>query len=228
MYSLLKVMHFGLGCNEAEKMLEHELVPFDIDATNTVASKEEVDACFICRSPVAEIDAKSLRYSNQTNTNGSEIMMCGDWKWTTDERNRSGWQSNQFNSLIRFRLKLSKRPYISLTYMRSHASFGALRLSFRAVSTEDEKPLLGCNDKLAEQSLPYHDFSADRPEFSLWDTLVFPAELPAGDINTHAAWNLFNETVLSKGNVEYIDLYVENPNAHEPKSRIKIQVVTSC
>lgn len=222
LYSLLKVMYSGVGCSGIEGSNNNfvkETLPFKMDNTSVA---DDVDACFICISPVTQIDAKS-DHANES----SKVAMCDDWKWITDERNRSGWQSDHTGSLIRFRLKLSKKPYITITFMRSHSTFGHLRLSFRAVSSDDEQPLLGCDDKLDGQSLPFIDVPGDRESFSLWDSIVFPAEYE-GDPNTNGTWKLFNETVLSKSNVEYVDVYVQNPNHNAARSRIKIQTVTSC
>ena len=74
------------------------------------------------------------------------------------------------------------------------------------------------------------------PRFSLWETAVFPPELDDSDVNAEPAWNLLDQTVLSrmrttgdgdKDNViEFVDLFVINTNAE--RTRIKIQVVTSC
>mmetsp|Transcript_41363 Transcript_41363/g.74568 ORF Transcript_41363/g.74568 Transcript_41363/m.74568 type:complete len:95 (+) Transcript_41363:1812-2096(+) len=70
------------------------------------------------------------------------------------------------------------------------------------------------------------------PQFSLWETTVFPFKLEHFDVNSDEPWNLFNQTVLGRmtgdNDVEYVDLYVENPNKSGTQKRIKIQVLTSC
>ena len=70
----------------------------------------------------------------------------------TDKRKRSGWQSDQRGSLIVFRLQIGNNtqlPTMSLTYMKSHQTFGNLMVTFRPVSKKDAKlmsSLLGCDD----------------------------------------------------------------------------------
>jgi len=145
-------VHTGLGCgiNDGEMDSSSSLFFLPSYPETTVAPKEEIDACFICQSPLDRIDAKSTRYStvhitnhavNNTATKSKKeedavVVTCGDWKWTTDERNRSGWQSDEFGSIIQFRLKGSDTQTISMTYMRSHDIFGNLRVTFRTVTKD--------------------------------------------------------------------------------------------
>ncbi len=81
--------------------------------------------------------------------------------------------------------------------------------------------------------IPALMFEGRIPQYSLWETVVFPGTVEFWDVNSDRPWNFLNRTVLSRmtttdGNnedaVEYVDLYVINPNY----SRIKIQVVTAC
>jgi hypothetical protein len=268
MYGLLNLVKIGLGCDSPgyKETLDNESAS---SLTTSVATKEEINACFICETPLTWIDAKSPQYyyfnfsdiDNSVNTadfesNGGEVVLiCGDWKWITDNRNRSGWQSDKYGSIVRFRLRVStdKLPTISMTYMRSHDTFGDLRVTFQAVSRQESSapiPAFGCkdidkfevmddetDDEAEEKTtlVPSLSLDGSLPKFSLWETTVFPPELDDSDVNGQPAWNLLNQTVLSRilaagssddAVVEYVDLYVINTN--KERSRIKIQVVTSC
>eukprot|EP00571_Detonula_confervacea_P001836 CAMPEP_0172317276 /NCGR_PEP_ID=MMETSP1058-20130122/31129_1 /TAXON_ID=83371 /ORGANISM="Detonula confervacea, Strain CCMP 353" /LENGTH=673 /DNA_ID=CAMNT_0013031797 /DNA_START=8 /DNA_END=2029 /DNA_ORIENTATION=+ len=258
MYALLRVLQTGLGCNSDGdgEMMDPSLFSRPYYPETTVAPKEEIDACFICQSPLDQINAKSTCYTdknitNFTNNTGKNnnampeskkdannevVVTCGDWKWTTDKRNRSGWQSDQFRSIIRFRLKVSNTPTILLTYMRSHELFGKLRVTFRPVTKghQEEEPL-GCEDvdNLHNETLiPSLILGGSIPKFSLWETAVFPFKLENHDVKSKDTWKLLNQTVLSRmtgdNDVEYVDVYVENPNEFGAQKRIKIQVLISC
>ncbi|KAL3763815.1 hypothetical protein ACHAWU_001875 [Discostella pseudostelligera] len=275
MFGLLNSLKIGLGCDSVDYDNSLDSSFESIASMKTsVATKEEIDACFICEEPLTRIDAKSPPYVGHTianltvidnsvngadataepqSTDGTVALMCGDWKWITDERNRSGWQSDEYGSIIRFRLRVStdKLPTISMTYMKSHDTFGDLRVSFQAVSMKDlnepSSPFssFGCNDvhkfELNNDGttlIPSLRLDGYLQKFSLWETAVFPAELDESDVNAVDAWNLLNQTVLSRmmttnsgdnrddNAVEFVDLYVINTNKF--LSRIKIQVVTSC
>lgn len=273
MYGLLNLLKIGLGCDSVDydNSLDSSFESFPLMKTS-VAAKEEIDACFICEEPLTRIDAKSPPFvghtianftvaDNSVNgtdatdetqaTDGTVALMCGDWKWITDERNRSGWQSDEYGSIIRFRLRVGtdKLPTISMTYMRSHDTFGDLRVTFQAVSRKDLNELpfssIGCDDIHKFQMnddgttlIPSLRLDGYLQKFSLWETAVFPAELDNADVNAMDAWNLLNQTVLSRmmtadsgdhgdeNAVQFVDLYVINTNTF--LSRIKIQVVTSC
>ena len=279
MHGLLKVWQRGLECEsigrgdarnyQQDSSNNTSLVPADIhprvNFTKSVASKEAIEACFICLSPLTRLDAKSMHqitnftpdndnlddamFNIRSKDDGSIItpnhdhhpvmVICGDWKWVTDERNRSGWQSDQFGSAIRFRLKVSDKPTVSLTYMKSYDTFGDLRVTFRPVMNDGTTSILKCGG-VANSTLPSFQHSTlpslilagHTGQFSLWETVVFPYKPhKIGDLPKY--FELLNRTVLSLktsngSSFQYVDLYIENPNADEERSRIKIQTVTSC
>jgi hypothetical protein len=81
--------------------------------------------------------------------------------------------------------------------------------------------------------IPSLELDGTRAQYSLWETVVFPGKIDNLDVNSRRPWYLLNRTVLSRimmaGSndedvVEYVDLYLMNPN----ERRIKVQVVTSC
>ena len=245
MYALLKVIEKGLGCDDYQKLSSTPTVP--ILPKKTVATKEVMNNCFICLSPLSRIDARMPKYVDNKNItttddykntksnyqNNEVVVTCGDWKWVTDERKRSGWQSEQYGSIIKFRLKIGKNPTISLTHMKSHQNFGKLKITLQPRTKQDASPILGCNDihKFQDKTLiPSLSISGEIPRFSLWDTKVFPGKIDYFDVNSQSAWELLNQTVLSKLNddIEYVDMYVMNPNEISRSRRIKIQTVTSC
>ena len=275
MRALLGVAHAGLGCggggddgngrvgrNSSSSLSEE-----------TVSPRETLENCFICRSPTTRIDAKSPHHAggrsvaNLTSSapaardddhRAAVAVTCGDWRWTTDARKRSGWQSDRRGSLMRFRLGIGnggELPTLSLTYMRSHESFGRFLVTFRAVSRREANgpsppSLLGCHDvgkfrdiggggdfdaggKYSNDStlIPSLELDGTRAQYSLWETVVFPGKIDNLDVNSRRPWYLLNRTVLSmmggsndEDVVEYVDLYLMNPN----ERRIKVQVVTSC
>ena len=235
MYALLRVIEMGLGCDN-EGSEPSSTGEINNETATTVAPKEDVDGCFICMNPLARIDAKSPQYRNigsasnadSTTNITSSIISSGDWTWVTDERGKLGWQSEQFGSIIRFRLKISDKPSITITYMRSHATFGSLRVTFRTVPSP---PLREADmDHLENGTIPSLLLTGGIPQFSLWETTAFPYRQDHNDVNAMEKWNLLNATVLSQmgsNSVEYIDMYVVNPNK-SGKTRIKIQTVTSC
>jgi len=121
----------------------------------TVADKAEVERCFVCQKPIDQLDARTHDFVvNGTGTSNNDtsiyespvVVTCGDWKWITDERKRSGWQSDVAGSLIRFRLKVSEIPTMSLTYMTSHATFGKFLVTFQTISKTQTTPLMDCSD----------------------------------------------------------------------------------
>lgn len=276
MYGLLNLVKIGLGCDsfDYDKSQDNSSVSSFSSLETSVATMEEINPAFICETPVTRIDAKSPSFAGRTIDNypftdnsvnaavvtddihsndDAVVLICGDWKWITDSRNRSGWQSDEYGSIIRFRLRVitDMLPTISMTYMRSHEKFGNLRVTFQTVSKKDlEKssppPLsIGCNDidKFKENDdgttlIPSLELDGSLLKFSLWETAVFPKELDYSDVNAEPAWNLFDQTVLSRmkntgsGNssdddvVQFVDLFVINTNTE--RTRIKIQVVTSC
>jgi hypothetical protein len=275
MHGLLNLARIGLGCGGVEyedESLDSSSESVQSLLKTSVATAEELNACFICDTPVMRIDAKSPPYVDHVIANliptvnsarSTEVtpdiqsnddtvaLICGDWKWITDDRNRSGWQSDEYGSIIRFRLRVSndKLPTLSFTYMRSHDTFGNLRVTFQAVSRNDLNnspsniPTFGCNDvnKFEELEdgttlIPSIGLDGSLPRFSLWETAVFPPELDDSDVNAEPAWNLLDQTVLSRMRttgdgdkdkvIEFVDLYVINTNSD--RTRIKIQVVTSC
>ena len=245
MYAFLKVWERGLSCGEPTESISYNHVTRSntssfqtensgVNLSESIASMEDLETCSICLSPLSHINAKSMNnIANFTAKDDSRLaddlpvlVTCGDWKWVTDERNRSGWQSDQHGSVIRFRLRISEKPTISLSYMKSHGTFGDLRVTFRPV-IDHNTTILSCGD-IAKSSLPSLVLNGKLDQFTLWDTVVFPREPKVGDMPKY--WELLNNTVLGqiKKGIEYVDLYVENPNLDEERSRIKIQTVSSC
>ena len=288
MHALMRVANVGSGCTGGRQDDEED---GDDDPggrkrmgvpslpEEAVSPRETLNDCFICRSPLTRIDAKSpenaggrsvANLTDSTFTNNlasSEIndhradvaVTCGDWHWITDGRNRSGWQSDQRGSLMRFRMKVNSDtlPTFSMTYMKSHKTFGSLMVTFRTVSRKEVGPssptslLLGCNDvskfrdvgwkneperlNMMDNAtlIPSLELGGHIPQYSLWETVVFPAIIDTQDVVAARPWYLLNRTVLSRmmitdsnneDAVEFVDLYVMNPKGR----RIKVQVVTSC
>jgi len=182
MRALLGVAHAGLGCGgggggvgwgddgnngRGGRNSSSSHIPKE-----TVSPRETLENCFICRSPTTRIDAKSPHHAggrsvanltshapaarDDDDHRAAVAVTCGDWRWTTDSRKRSGWQSDRGGSLMRFRLRIGGNgkllPTLSLTYMRSHESFGRFLVTFRAVSRREANgpspppSLLGCDD----------------------------------------------------------------------------------
>jgi len=290
MYALLQIVNVGLGCTYSQGI--DDAVVYDDDAGDeysfmdvTVSPRDKLDECFICRTPLTKMDAKSLQYIDgklMTNLLDDDydgainpiMVTCGDWKWITDKRKRSGWQSDQRGSLIVFRLQIGNNtqlPTMSLTYMKSHQTFGDLMVTFRPVSRKEAKMssiLLRCDDvesfrdlgwegdfdiggKFANDStiIPSLLIEGRIPQYSLWETIVFPPDIDYHNVNAQHQFKLLQKTLskywesseldgdfrtfmefkddedrLDEDIVEYIDLYVMNPD----DSRVKIQVVTAC
>jgi hypothetical protein len=239
LYTILRVLTTGMRCNVS--MTQREVAAKPPLPVTTVADKAEVERCFACLKSKDQLDARVLKVVANGTNNSDElsvsespvVVTCGDWKWVTDERKRSGWQSDQAGSLIRFRLKVSEVPTFSLTYMTSHASFGSFLVSFQPISkTNSSQPLMGCNDvaKFENQThLPSMRIEGRRAQFSLWDTFIFSGKL---DSNDYSANELMKKTVLDKmgesKDIENIDMYVLNSNYYGHEKRVKIQTVTSC
>ncbi|KAL7453467.1 hypothetical protein ACHAWC_005917 [Mediolabrus comicus] len=226
----------GMGCDGADSTIQRATRP-PLPET-TVADKAEVERCFVCLKSTDQLDARTHQVVvNATETNiinheSPVVVTCGDWKWVTDERKRSGWQSDQAGSLIRFRLNVSEIPTISLTYMKSHATFGSFRVTFQPISKANgTTPLMGCSDvaKFTNQTLfPSMRLEGKTQQFSLWDTFIFSGKL---DSNEGMANEVMKKTILEKmesKDVEYIDMYVLNDNYFGNVKRVKIQTVTSC
>jgi len=238
-YTLLKVLQMGLtGCaTDDDPTIKMKARPPVMNET-TVSPKAHVDACQMCFSPRDQVDAKSTstRYRNVSHANhgtvansnhdgdDAVVVICGDWTWTTDARNRAGWQSEKFGSVIRFRLKVNETPTISLKYMMSHAMFGNLKVSFQTVTKGSTSPPLGCNESLL---LPSLELDGSLPKYSLWETTAFPTNIDQGDINSKRYSELLNKAISTEKDFDYIDVYVVNPNEFG-KKRIKIQMVISC
>jgi len=236
LYSLLRVLKTGMGCDDSGMRGEIVAKPFLPEAT--VADKAEIEGCPVCLKPRERLDAKFIQ-AVVNGTNNDElgtrespvVVTCGDWVWVTDERKRSGWQSDQAGSLIRFRLKVSDSevPTISLTYMRSHATFGDFRVTFETISKGNiSDPLMTCSDvaKFGNRTLlPSVTLEGKMKSFSLWDTFIFSGNLDSFD---DIANEVMKKTVADKmretKDIEYVDMYVLNEN----DARVKIQTVTSC
>jgi hypothetical protein len=144
-------------------------------------------------------------------------------------------------------------------------------VTFQPVSRKEAKlmsSLLGCDDverfrdlgwegdfdiggKFANDStiIPSLLIEGWIPQYSLWETIVFPPDIDYHNVNVERQFNLLQKTLskywgtseldederkfmefkddenrLDEDIVEYIDLYVMNPD----DSRVKIQVVTAC
>jgi hypothetical protein len=141
--------------------------------------------------------------------------------------------------------------------MRSHETFGNPLVTLRAVSRKEAivpspSSLLGCDDtdkfrdigwegefdiggKYSNDStlIPSLELDGYIPQYSLWETVVFPGKIDYWDVNAARPWHLLNLTVLShmmmadsndEDAVQYVDVYLMNPS----ERRIKVQVVTSC
>ena len=276
MHALLQVASAGLGCGgDGDDGDDRDVMKREENSSlleETVSPVETLNGCFICRSFLARIDAKSpgnvggrsvadltSNAVHDNDYNATVAVTCGDWRWTTDGRNRSGWQSDQKGSLIRFRLGIinDKLPTLSLTYMRSHETFGNPLVTLRAVSRKEAivpspSSLMGCDDtdkfrdigwegefdiggKYSNDStlIPSLELDGYIPQYSLWETVVFPGKIDYWDVNAARPWHLLNLTVLShmmmadsndEDAVQYVDVYLMNPS----ERRIKVQVVTSC
>ena len=234
-YALLRTISKGCSLmgniQQQDQYVASRLLPKD-----TVATKEKIDACPICLNPLSRIDSKAPPLPPSPDINRSSIVsvISGDWKWVIDDRNRTGWQSDEAGSLIRFRLRIgAETPQISLTHMASYSTFGNFRVTFR---TLDKAPLLTWSDISNNNTsiLPSLLVKGGLPQYSLSKTVVFPAK---GDLITGKAWNLLNATVLSQkpkkkpnstaADYDEVDLYVENIGTHD-RTRVKIQMITVC
>ena len=239
LYTLLRLLKTGMGCDDSNMMNQEEIEVKPALPESTIAKLEEVERCFVCLKPIQQLDARVLE-SVVNGTNGSNelsvtespvVVTCGDWKWITDERKRSGWQSDKAGSLIRFRLKVSEVevPILSLTFMTSHTTFGDFHVSFVPVSKANtNRTLMGCSDVTKFENptlLPSMLLKGKRPDFSLWDTFVF-----SGKLDSHEDMaNEVMKTVLAKSkDIEFIDVYVLNNDYYGNQGRVKIQTVTSC
>jgi hypothetical protein len=287
MHALMGVANVGSGCDgrqddeDGDDPGGRKSIGVPSLLEEAVSPRETLDDCFICRSPLSTIDAKFpenaggrsvanltdstfTNFASKKNDHRADVAVtCGDWHWITDGRNRSGWQSDQRGSLIRFRMKVNsdKLPTFSMTYMKSHKTFGSLMVTFRAVSRKEaaigpssptSSLLLGCNDvskfrdigwknepvrlQMMDNAtiIPSVELSGLIPQYSLWETVVFPATIDTQDVVADRPWYLLNRTVLShmmmtsdsnnEDAVEFVDIYAMNPTGR----RIKVQVVTSC
>jgi hypothetical protein len=242
LYTLLRLLKAGIRCDDNNMMNREEIAVKPALPKSTIAKLEEVERCFVCLKPIQQLDARVLE-SVVNGTNGSNelsvteshvVVTCGDWKWITDERKRSGWQSDKAGSLIRFRLKVSSEvPILSLTYMTSHTSFGDFHLSFVPVSKANiNRTLMGCSDvtKFENQSLlPSMILKGKRPDFSLWDTFVFSGKLDSHEDMANEVMKKTVMDILAKSkDIEFIDVYVLNNDYYGNQGRVKIQTVTSC
>ena len=271
MHALLRVASVGLGCGGDDRdVMKREENSSSLE--ETVSTRETLNGCFICRSFLTRIDAKSPENAGGRSVadltsnadhnhdhNATVAVTCGDWRWITDGRNRSGWQSDQKGSLIRFRLGIinNKLPTLSLTYMKSHETFGSFMVTLRAVSRKDAivpspSSLLGCDDadkfrdigwegefkiggKYSNDStlIPSLELDGYTLQYSLWETVVFPGKLDYWDRNAARPWYLLNRTILSQlmmtgSNHEDAVQYVDVYLMNPSERRIKVQVVTSC
>jgi hypothetical protein len=279
MHALMGAVNAGLGCISQDDHIGDDrggmenMVATSVMLNVTVSPRNTLEDCFICQSPSTRIDAKSPLHaggrsvadltSNATHDadyHAAVAVMCGDWRWITDSRNRSGWQSDQRGSLVRFHLKIDsdKPPTLSMMYMRSHQTFGDLMVTTRAAPRKEaagnfSSSVLGCNDVGRFKDIGWHNEPEKRnqfientmlipslqlfgsiPQYSLWETVVFPSNRDDMDVVSERPWNLLHQTVLShmttadtnyeEDAMEYVDLYVMNPH----NSRVKVQVVTAC
>jgi len=120
--------------------------------------------------------------------------------------------------------------------------------SFRDLGWEGDFDIGG---KFANDStiIPSLLIEGQIPQYSLWETIVFPPDIDYYNVNAEHQFKLLQKTLskywesseldgdfrtfmefkddenrLDEDIVEYIDLYVMNPD----DSRVKIQVVTAC
>jgi len=241
LYTMIRLLKNGIGCDENAKTERDRIVTKPSLPDVTVANKKVLERFFVCEKPKDTIDAR-VNHSvvNGTNSSGVSardapvVVTCGDWKWVTDERKRSGWQSENPNSLIRFRLKVSEIPTISFTYMTSHSSFGAFQVTFQPISKTNSsaQELMTCKDvnKFDNYTLlPSATLVGKREEFSLWETVIFSGKL---DSHNHDLNKFMKEAVIDKigevKDVEYVDMYIKNTRHVFDRSRVKIQRVSSC
>ena len=95
MHGLLNVIGFRSGCGDEynhDESVDKSLLSSSMETL--VAPMENIDSCFICKTPLMCIDAKSPQYENHTianftdNTITSKVsslddmvaVTCGDWK----------------------------------------------------------------------------------------------------------------------------------------------------
>ena len=235
-------MKAGIGCDEFSRTGREVIVNKPSFPETPVAGKVELDRYFVCQNPNDTLDARvhtsvvDATKSNQMSMHEAPVVVtCGDWKWVTDERNRSGWQSEKPGSLIRFRLKANKIPTISLTHMTSHASFGAFQVSFQPISGTNRtlQKMMTCKDieKFDSQELlPSAQLEGRREEFSLWETVVFSGKL---DSNNDEVKRVMKKAVMEKiegmKDIQYIDVYIINARHYNTdRTRVKIQRISSC
>ena len=250
LYTLLRALKTGLDCDGS--MMQRRIAAKPALPETTVAEKAEVERCLICLKPRYQLNARVLNViENGTNNSGElsarespVVVTCGDWKWVTDERKRSGWQSDQAGSLIRFRLKVGEVPTFSITFMKSWQTFGRFYVSFRPISKSEvsSQPLMGCSDvakfSVAKGAIiaskngthvPSIQLKGMRQQFSLWDTSIFSCKLDSDDDSIN---DVMKNTVVDKmgeaNDTEYVDMYVLNSNYLGDRKRVKIQSVTSC
>lgn len=238
LFTLIRVLRTGMGC--ADSINAHEVVTHPSLPEATAADKAEVDRCFVCLEPRERLDARTLEsivngtgFDDLSVRESPVVVTCGDWSWVTDERKRSGWQSDQAGSLIRFRLKVNEEPTISLTYMASHASFGDFQVTFQPISKDNAsmQPLMGCNDvaKFENQTLfPSKKLEGRRSKYSLWDTFVFPGKVDSNDHITNELMRKTLKKMQELSDIEYVDMYIKNVNYFGDRKRVKIQTITSC
>ena len=238
LYTLLSVLKTGMGCDDSRTQREIATQP---PLPEIVTDKNDIRTFTACLKPIDQLDAQVLTtLVTETGTNSDKlsvrkspvVVTCGKWEWITDARKRSGWQSDKAGSMIKFRLKVSEIPIISLTYMTSHATFGNLRVAIQPISKADTTPLLGCSDvaKFANETLlPSFRLSGKSQKYSLWATHIFSGRLDSKirELNNFVEKTLINKMRNSK-DIEYIDMYILNDGAKIHEQTVKIKTVLSC
>ncbi|GFH48048.1 hypothetical protein CTEN210_04524 [Chaetoceros tenuissimus] len=241
LYTLISILKTGIGCDEHVRIERIGIVKKPSFQETPIADKEELDRFFICQNPKDTLDARVLtsvvNATDDDNVSLHEapvVVMCGDWKWVTDERNRSGWQSERPGSLIRFRLKSSDIPTISLTHMKSHASFGKFQVAFQPISGTNRtlQEMMTCKDikKFDNQELlPSAKLEGIREEFSLWETVIFSGKLDSNTDEANRVMKKFIEKIEEMKDIQYIDVYIINARYYNAdRTRVKIQRISSC
>mmetsp|Transcript_8084 Transcript_8084/g.22581 ORF Transcript_8084/g.22581 Transcript_8084/m.22581 type:complete len:424 (-) Transcript_8084:83-1354(-) len=226
LYTMMQLLKTGMECDENAKTIGERRVTKPSLSEATVADKAELKRFFVCQKPKDTLDARVNNVvvngtkSNEVNAREAPVVVtCGDWKWITDERQRSGWQSEVPGSLIRFRLRVGEIPTISLTYMTSHAFFGTFQVSFQPMFKPNSslQELTSCNDVSKFENpalLPSVQLEGRRAEFSLWETVIFSGKLDSNDGRVNRVMKNIMNKVEERKDIEYIDMYVKNTRSN--------------
>ena len=241
LFTLIKLLKAGVGCDEYLRTGREVPVNKPLFPETSIAEKAELDRYLFCQNPNDTLDARIHTSVVDTTDNNDVslheapvVVICGDWKWVTDERNRSGWQSDRPGSLIRFRLKASEIPAISLTHMTSHASFGAFQVAFQPISGTNStlEAMMTCKDIINfdnQELLLSAKLEGIREEFSLWETVIFSGKLDSNNDEANIVMKKVIENIGEMEDFQYIDVYIINARYYNTdRTRVKIQRIASC